>query len=543
MAVVVSVSGIMSYVYSRPATFDCYWRYEDCDFCYVVGALRLLDGDRRSGFIEHPGYSLMQVLGWEYAVLTEVGFLKEASFAKLTANPDPLGYLKKYVVAGWGLGALVYVATTVLAFLFSRTLSGSQIGGLLGATLAAWSLAAWQFIDKIRPEAMSALLGVSALFAVTQCVRVRSYLLFLFYGLVGATLLSLSVITKINAAVLLLVVPAALLLADETALDRAANGALRWTLVVLGMVNLLWIVPLILTILLKYQVLGLSAIIWKAVAVSVLGIFPFLVNMLRLYLLGRKSSVELRWISVFRKSAAWSLMFLTGWLGAVVIGLIHPRLSSRSLSEGIGPDLVRSLVLIISPDTNVMYVTDGGSFLTAAAGVGKSLAGYYSVGLVAEVGLLGLLVWLSWRRSSKAGMVGFLLVTSMAMAAFSSLRGMLDRYAVYEELPRILAVATSVGIWRDVVEVQGGVARLAKLVFGVLMGIVLVVTIGDSVKGMMSIKDGKGCPSWVEVAKGGGCVCNEYYAGNTGMKEMIESHYGDKCAEAVAKWADARKVR
>ena len=61
LAAMVLAVAVVTFVFSRPGYFSCFWRNEDPDFCYSVAALRFLDGIP-SGFVEHPGYSLTHLL-------------------------------------------------------------------------------------------------------------------------------------------------------------------------------------------------------------------------------------------------------------------------------------------------------------------------------------------------------------------------------------------------------------------------------------------------------------------------------------------------
>ena len=125
LAAITVAIGVATFVYVGTGLDRCYWNNIDSDFCYSVAGLRFLDGIP-SGFVEHTssgvGLPLVQLLGWTYTLASKTGVLNAASFQSLASHPDPLLYLRQFVIAGWLSGAAIFLLIVVIVFWFAHLL-------------------------------------------------------------------------------------------------------------------------------------------------------------------------------------------------------------------------------------------------------------------------------------------------------------------------------------------------------------------------------------------------------------------------------------
>lgn len=61
IVLILTAAFVIAWIYTYPVTFSCYYRTNDCDFCYAMSAVRLLSG-MPSNFVYHPGFSFSQIL-------------------------------------------------------------------------------------------------------------------------------------------------------------------------------------------------------------------------------------------------------------------------------------------------------------------------------------------------------------------------------------------------------------------------------------------------------------------------------------------------
>ncbi len=550
LASIVLASGVIGFAFSRPGVFACFWRNEDCDFCYAVAALRFANGTISSGLIEHPGYPLIQLLSWFYMILSRLGMLDGASYAALAADPDPLLRIKAYVTASWFLSALIYLAIVLLVYQFARMLADSNVVGFAFGTIAAVSPSIWQFILKTRPELLSALLGFASMFFMFRAGRAGGYRAHLTFLLAASVLLPLSILTKLNAIPFLALTPLALLFDQDTPVDRLTAKDARRTLFVLLAANFLWVVPVMFLLLRPGIVASLHLLGDKAFSVFLksawtraflifLVFYPFFVSAARrvLQTRGRFSMTDAKRTAVH--GAIYLLLSAIGWQLAIGLGFLHPQLSPQSIVSSVLPDLSKTVFLIFSPATNFQYLANGNLTGASLANVVAEVINYYLPARLLEVVIVGI-TWIAFRKNYRREVIVaiLLLASSVLMATVSSFRGLPDRYLLYEEIPRLLAAAICIGlVIKHALTMNVRAFRLKLAFFMFLSAAYLVLALSMRVPSLGSIQDGVGCPSIAGMAADGGCICNPHYAQNTGFRVLIEQHYGAVCEEAVAERA------
>jgi|MDTC01.3.fsa_nt_gb hypothetical protein len=340
LAIAVAI-GVATFVYASTGLDRCYWSNIDSDFCYSVAGLRFVDG-LPSGFVEHSssgvGLPLVQLLGWTYALASKIGLLSVASFQGLASNPDPLLYLRQFVIAGWLSGAVIFLLTVGTVFWFARFLTGSYLISFFASLIVAVSWSNLQFLLRIREEAFSACMGLLSLYLVFKAARAARLSAFGTCLIGSGVALAFALFAKRNALPYLAFSPLVFLLTAETALDRAQAGARTVVLRYAFVANLFLAPPLVL--LLRHWpefIASFTLSLVPYLAVEILGfmlllaLWVFLISCVRLC----KSCVIGQLLGLLKRgagdAATYALLFMIGFELAVYASFLHPKVNAYTL--------------------------------------------------------------------------------------------------------------------------------------------------------------------------------------------------------------------
>ncbi len=514
-----------AFLYNAPQLTECFWRAEDCDFCYATTALRWLDG-LRIGYIDHPGYSVAQVMGWFFLAAESLGFIEEASFAALAADPDPLFRIKAYVFAGWALGFCVYLFVSLLVTVFIRRLSGVAAAGLAAGLLAASSASLLLFAINIRPEGLSLAFGLLSILLAAVASRTDRWWVFCAALEASGAALGVALLAKTQVLPLLALVPGALLLERDLAIDRATRAERRRAGSIVALASLGMLLPSA-SLLRPWEPFRTKGFWTLGLALTVV-LSTVCIPVLRRLFYRQPAGP--------RRLAADGLLLTGLWiLGlqlAIPAAFIHPRPDLRASFSAMAADVGYSMLLITDPGINArkfMTAPDVGALVDQA----RATATWYVTERWSEISIVAMTVIALRRRFSPERRWAFYFwLVGVVLLFESSLRSIADFYIAYEEIPTILALGMCFAVWwgyaRDSRKSDRARTILSTICVTAAVGLVVLRAVGA-----YHYRQALGCPELLAVSASGACICNPVYAVRTGLKPVIEAQYNLPCLEAV----------
>ena len=530
---------VASWIYSYPGTFSCYYRSNDCDFCYLMSAVRLLSG-MTSEFVYHPGFSFSQLLAVFYDVLSRLHIisLREVSYSALLESPDLFGYLRVLIWAGWLFDALIYAANGLLVYRIVTHLSRNRLAGFFAGMLSLLSFSTYLFVYKIRPELLSMVLGLASVYVLIRSLEVGDSRWFISAFVFANVLFFQAMMAKI------LVIPLAMFLLIPLVMLKAPamEKILSRQLVVLLIVAVL-LFPGTYVLYGGFRQITESKIglIRLVPAMALVGVF--MVALLR-HWKHETNPWQVGWVATVLKSGAvLLLLFVVGMETSAHISLLPSLYFVKSVSRDAVENVTPAYESFLnfeqfirygsSIDKKLVYTNPGQSL---DLGFVQTTFFYLVSNRWLELGFIAVVsLWLRKKNTSSVDWALYFPVMGIVLISFSAIRFIYYNYYAYEEIPIIIGVAICMGRVLDEMAVSPGGLRK-----NIIRASLIVLTSGMIVLRLVFLAN-MGEKFSICVYNGGAmlqkdmvCLCDNF-AARSGLRDVIQQNTGLPCREALIK--------
>ena len=531
-------ASVAARIYLYPGTLSCYYRFNDCDFCYLMSAVRLLSGMPIT-YLDHPGYPMSQLLALFYDVMARLHIfsLPGVNYDALASSPNLFGYLRVLVWSGWFFNALLFLLMGFIVYQFVYYFSKKQLIGLFAGVAIYLSFSTYQFIYKIRPELLSMVLGMSSLYLLIRSMDMEDDRWFVLTFVSSIVLLVQATLTKI------ILIPLSLFLLIPIILMRG-KGILkvsRGGLIGLGILNILLFPSTYGLFYWGLQGITDSKIFLVRLIPIIYLIVPLFISFLRYW---RHEPIKLQpgWILIILKnSLMFFLLFTAGFEVSVQLSLL-PSLYWAKDFHGIFENTMSAYRAYTNFELFILLGANGFNPQLIHSNFWQSIdwnflqipLSYLVSNRWLEISFIFIVCIIFWKKY-KAHFVWslFFLVLGIFLICFSSLRALEPQYRLYEEVPIIISAAICMGCLLDEIR-RSGPGLQKKFVQIPLLAIIILGMFVLRMMPLINIDSQLACPYNFGNGVEGNLVCLcDPYGNSVGLKSIIEDRTGLTCREAV----------
>ncbi len=537
---------VIARIYLYPGALSCYYRFNDCDFCYVMSAVRLLSGLPIS-YLDHPGYPFSQLLAAFYNILAglHVFSLPEVSYESLVNSHNLFGYLQILVWSGWVFNSLLFFINGLIVYKFVSYFSSSRIIGLFAGIVSYLSYSTYQFIYKIRPELLSMLLGLISLYLLIRSMDMlednRWFVLTFISSIVFFVQATLTKILLIPLCFFLLI--------SIVFMKGMAFAKISKLMLIRLVLFVVFLFPS--TYALFYW--GLQYIFnSKIFLVRLIPLFfvitPMLIALFRYW---KHVSIKLQsgWLRIILKNSLFFfLLFSAGLEISVQVSLFPSLFWMKNVtgilsSENIFYNTMSAYRAYTNFDLFVQYAPSLNSRMIYSS-VWQSIdwhflqlsLSYLVSNLWLEISFITITYILLWRKYTTQLIASlYFIALGILLINFSSLRNIEQQYQLYADVPIIISVGICMGCLLTEIR-KPDINFQKRFIQTPLLTIVILGMLVFRLIPLINISSQLACPHKYGNSLEGNLVCLcDAYGGSIGLKDIVENRTGLSCQDAIIK--------